>query len=212
MAWAMLASAVFSAARQAGDVGLGGVDAGLLGRDGGRGLDVFNGGKGGAGLDVVAFFDVEVRDAAEGGGADVDVGHGLDLASAVDDGDQVLADDFAGGDLGDAGLSVEDAGDDYACQDKDDRDDDNNLFTLIAAFLGPLRAIGDVFGEVDNTFEIIRKQPRLRSVFFPESGLSYSLWGHWTGGRKSSTDRLGVLSNADDDIEEIMRLPLVSGM
>jgi hypothetical protein len=39
-----------------------------------------------AGLDVVAFLDVEVGDAAEGGGADVDVGLGLDLAGAADDG------------------------------------------------------------------------------------------------------------------------------
>jgi hypothetical protein len=33
---------------------------------------------------VVALFDVEVGDAAEGGGADVDVGLGLDLAGAAD--------------------------------------------------------------------------------------------------------------------------------
>ena len=59
-------------------------------------------------LYVVAFFDVEVRDAAEGGGADVDVGLGLDLAGAADDGDEILAHDLAGGDLGDAGLAVSD--------------------------------------------------------------------------------------------------------
>ena len=57
-------------------------------------------------LYVVAFLDVEVGDAAEGGGADVDVGLGLDLAGAADDGDEILADDLAGGDLGDAGLAV----------------------------------------------------------------------------------------------------------
>ena len=100
---------------------LGGGDGGLLGGDGGLGLDAFDRGEGGAGFDVVALFDVEVGDAAEGGGADVDVGLGLDLAGAVDDGDQVLADDLAGGDLGDAGLAVENAADDDACQDQDDR-------------------------------------------------------------------------------------------
>ncbi len=102
MAWAMLASAVFSAAIIGVDVGLGGGDGGLLRRDGGGGLHALDGGEDGAGLDVVAFLDVEVGDAAEGGGADVDVGLGLDLAGAVDDGDEVLAHNLAGGDLGDA--------------------------------------------------------------------------------------------------------------
>ena len=54
------------------------------------GLHVFHRGEDGAGLYVVAFLDVQVRDAAEGGGADVDVGLGLDLAGAADGGDQVL--------------------------------------------------------------------------------------------------------------------------
>ena len=80
-------------------------------------------------FDVVAFLDVEVGDAAEGGGADVDVGLGLDLAGAADGGDQVLADDFAGGDLGDAGLAVQDGAGGDACQDQDDDDDDDDLFS-----------------------------------------------------------------------------------
>ncbi len=120
---------------EAGDVGVGGGDAGFLGRDGGLGLDALDRGEGCAGFDVIALFDVEVGDAAEGGGADVDVGHRLDLAGAVDDGDQVLTDGLAGGDLGDVGLSVENAGDDNACEDEDDRDDDNNLFSAHCCFL-----------------------------------------------------------------------------
>ena len=85
------------------------------------GLDVFDGGEGGAGFDVVALFDVEVGDPAEGGGADVDVGLGLDLAGAVDDGDEVLTDDLAGGNLGDAGLAMKDGADDDACENQDER-------------------------------------------------------------------------------------------
>ena len=52
------------------------------------GLNALDGGESRAGFYVVALFDVEVGDAAEGGGADVDVGLGLDLAGAVDDGDR----------------------------------------------------------------------------------------------------------------------------
>ena len=104
----------------------------------------------GAGLYVVALFDVEVGDAAEGGGADVDVGLRLDLAGAVDDGDQVLADDLAGGDLGDVGLAVENAGDDDACKNQDDRDDHDNLFSAHCCFLWPARRkLGGAIGEVD---------------------------------------------------------------
>ena len=141
----------FFRGEKAGDVGVGGGDAGFLGRDGGLGLDVFNRGEGGAGFDVVALFDVEVGDAPEGGGADVDVGHWLDLAGAVDDGDQVLTDGLAGGDLGDAGLSVKDAGDDDSCQDQDDGDDHNNLFSAHCCFLRTSAGESEVlFGEVDN--------------------------------------------------------------
>ena len=91
-----------------GDVGSGGGDGGLLGVDRGLGLHALHAGEDVALLHVVAFFDVEVGDAAEGGGADVDVGLGLDLAGAADGGDEILADGFAGGDLGDVGLAVED--------------------------------------------------------------------------------------------------------
>ena len=80
-------------------------------------------------LDVVAFFDVEVGDAAEGGGADVDVGLGLDLAGAADDGDEILADDLAGGDLGDVGLVVQHRADGDAAEHKEDDDDEDDLFS-----------------------------------------------------------------------------------
>ena len=77
-----------------GDVGVGGVDGGLLAVDVGFLLDVLDGGDDLAFLHVVAFFHVEVGDPAHGGGANVDVGLGLDLAGAADDGDQVLAHDL----------------------------------------------------------------------------------------------------------------------
>jgi hypothetical protein len=65
------------------DIGFGASDGGLLGGDGGFGLHIFDGGNDGAGLYVVAFFDVEVRDAAKAGGPDVDVGLRLDLAGSL---------------------------------------------------------------------------------------------------------------------------------
>ena len=74
-----------------GDVGLGGGDSGLLGLDVWRRAARSRRWRGLALLDVVAFFDVEVGDAAEGGGADVDIGLGLDLSGAADNGGQVLA-------------------------------------------------------------------------------------------------------------------------
>ena len=48
---------------------------------------------------------------------------------------QILTDCPAGGDFGNVGLSVENAGYDNACQDEDDRDDDNNLFGAHCCFL-----------------------------------------------------------------------------
>ncbi len=83
-----------------------GGDGGLLRGDGGGGLHAFDGGEDRAVLHVVAFLDVQVGDAAEGGGADVDVGLGLDLAGAADDGDEVLPADDRGGHLDDVGLAV----------------------------------------------------------------------------------------------------------
>ena len=74
-----------------GDVGLRGGDGGLLGVDGSLGLDALHAGEDVAFLNVVPLLDVEVSDAAEGGGADVDVGLGLDLAGAADGGDEILA-------------------------------------------------------------------------------------------------------------------------
>ena len=79
-------------------------------------------------------------DAPEGSGADIDIGQRLDLAGAVDDGGQVLPGYLAGGDFGDVGLSVENAGNDDSSQDQDDRDDDDDLFSAHCCFL---RASGD---------------------------------------------------------------------
>ena len=95
------------------DVGFGGGDGGLLGRDGGLWLDAFHGGEDSTFFDLIAFLDVEVGDASEGGGAYVDVGLRLDLPGTVDDGGEVLTDDFAGRDFGDVGLAMNDA----ACDD-----------------------------------------------------------------------------------------------
>ena len=55
---------------------------------------------------MITLFDIQVGDLAECVGSDVGVGLRLDLAGAADDGGQVLTDGFAGGDLGDVGLSV----------------------------------------------------------------------------------------------------------
>ncbi len=67
-------------------------------------LHVLDGGDHLAPLNPVAFFHVEVGDAAHRGGADVDVGLWLDLAGAADDGGEVLAYDFGGQNLGVARL------------------------------------------------------------------------------------------------------------
>ena len=67
-------------------------------------LDVLDGGDDLAGLYMVALFDVEVSDAAEGGRADVDIGLGFDLAGAAYRGGEVLANNLTGDDLGIAGL------------------------------------------------------------------------------------------------------------
>ena len=53
---------------------------------------------------MIAFLYIEVGDAAKGGCAQIDVGLGLDLAGAADDGGQLLARDFGGQGLGVAGL------------------------------------------------------------------------------------------------------------
>ena len=85
-------------------------------------------------MDVVSLLDIEVGDAAEGGCADVDVVLGLDLAGAADGGDEVLAHRLAGGDLGDAGLAVQDGAGGDARKGKDDDDDDDNLLRAHAIF------------------------------------------------------------------------------
>ena len=65
-------------------------NAGLLRNHAGLGLHALYRGHHLALLYPVAFFDVEVGNPAERGGSDVDVGLGLDLARAADDGDQVF--------------------------------------------------------------------------------------------------------------------------
>ena len=60
------------------------VDAGLL-------LDVLDGSHDLAFFHLLTLLDVEVGDAAHGGGAEVDVELGLDLAGAADNGGEVLA-------------------------------------------------------------------------------------------------------------------------
>jgi hypothetical protein len=52
----------FFCGEKAGDIGVGGGDAGFLSRNRGLGLDAFDSGKGGAGFDVCALFNVEVGD------------------------------------------------------------------------------------------------------------------------------------------------------
>ncbi len=91
-----------------GDVGLGGGDGGLLAGDIGFLLHVLDGGDRLALLHHVALFHVEVGDAAHGGGAEVDVGLGLDLAGAADHRGQILPHDLGGQNLGVAGLLLVD--------------------------------------------------------------------------------------------------------
>ena len=205
----------FFGGEEAGDIGLGGGDAGLLGCDGGLGLDAFDGGEGGAGFDVVALFDVEVGDATEGGGADVDVGLGLDLASAVDDGDQILTDGFAGGDLGDVGLAVKNAGDDDACQDQDDRDDDDDLFSAHCCFLNDLR--GRTGGAIGEVIRPVKRQYGDKRACVPYSFQKRDLGSfarELDAGPQLGYGRdLEFFSNDDDDIRaDQLRLPLVTGI
>ncbi len=103
--------------------------------DGGGGLLAFDGGDELAGLNVVAFFDVEVGDATEGGGADVDVGLGLDLAGAVDDGDEILAIHLGSGHLGYRRLTVEDGTNDDSGQNENRNDNQNNFLRAHCCFL-----------------------------------------------------------------------------
>ena len=69
---------------------MGRFNAGLLGHHAGLGLHALYRGQDLPFLHPVAFFDVEVGDPAKGGGSDIDVGFGLDLPRAADDGDQVF--------------------------------------------------------------------------------------------------------------------------
>ena len=111
-------------------------------------------------------------DAPEGGCADIDVGLRLDLAGAVDDGDEFLADDFAGGDLSDVGLAVKNAADDDACKDQDDHDNYNNLFSAHCCFLRPPRTAGRTLGMLPS--KTYGDEGACVPYSFPEIGLSFS--------------------------------------
>ena len=124
------------------DVGPGGGDGGVLRLDGGGGLFAFDRGDELAGLYAITFFDIEVGDAPEGGGSDVNIGFGLDLAGAIDDGDEILADGVAGGHLSDGALVVQDAADDDSCKDQDGNRDQDNFFEAHRAFSAFLRSTG----------------------------------------------------------------------
>ena len=73
-------------------------------------LDVFDLGEQLTFADVVAFLDQELRDAAHGVCADVDVVLGLDFAGGGHEAGQVLLDDLAGLHGDDAALAVDGAG------------------------------------------------------------------------------------------------------
>jgi hypothetical protein len=118
-----------------GDVGARAGDGGLLGVDGGLGLDALDAGQDVSLMDAVSLLDIEVGDATEGGGADNDVGLGLDLAGSADGGDEVLADDLAGGDLDNAGLAVQYGAGGDAGNGKDDDDDNDDLLGALEIFL-----------------------------------------------------------------------------
>ena len=114
------------------DGGLVGGDSGLLGGDGAGGGLAFDGGYELAGLYVVAFLDVEVRDTSESGGADVDVGFGLNLAGAADGGDEILAGGVGGDDGEHAGAAVNDGSGDDADQYEEADDETDNAFRVHA--------------------------------------------------------------------------------
>ena len=103
-----------------GYVRIRGPNAGLLGVHAGLGLHTLHRGQHLPLLHVVAFLDVQVGDAAEGGGSDVDVSLGFDLPRPADDGDQVLPNNLGSKYLGIAGLGANDgeAGDTRRHQDR----------------------------------------------------------------------------------------------
>ena len=72
---------------------------------------------------MVALFDIKVRDATEGGGADVHVGQGLDLTGSADSGNQVLLRGFARGDGCNAVAAMNDGADDDTGDDDEDGDE-----------------------------------------------------------------------------------------
>ena len=128
MACSTLAAAVFSAAMKEETSVLAEAMDGLLGVDVGFGLHVLDRGEDLALVTWSPSLTIEVGDAAEGGGADVDVGLGLDLAGAADDRGEVLADDFAGEHGGVSGLSLEHHEGDNAGNDEKRKDSEDDFF------------------------------------------------------------------------------------
>ena len=71
-------------------------------------MHTFNRGHNLALFHQVTLLHVEVGDAAEGCGANVHIGLGLDLTGAADDRSQILPHDLGGQNLGVAGLLLDD--------------------------------------------------------------------------------------------------------
>ncbi len=106
-----------------GNVGFGCGNGCCLALDAGFLLDVLDGSDDFTLLDLLAFLDVEVGDAAHGRGAEIDVVLGFDLAGAADDGGQILLDDLGGQHLGITRLLPDDEASHKACDDQYDKDD-----------------------------------------------------------------------------------------
>jgi hypothetical protein len=117
------------------DVGARRVDGGLLGGDGAGGLLAFDGCEHLPDFYMVALFDIEVGDATEGGGADVDVGFWLDLTCATHSGDEVSVDGLGRGDRWDIGAAVQYGARDHTGYKDQDDYDQQNLLTGHGRFL-----------------------------------------------------------------------------
>ncbi len=77
---------------------------------------------------MVALIDIEMGDAAQGGGADVHVGLGLDLAGAVDEETRFSRDDLPMSDFGIARLRTHDGEPDHSGENQDDSGNNEELF------------------------------------------------------------------------------------
>jgi hypothetical protein len=78
-----------------------------------------------------------VRDPAEGCGADVDIGLGLDLPGSADDRDEIFAGNLCSRNFRDAGLVMLDGPKDDSYNDQQNDDDKNDL---LGAHYGSLDA------------------------------------------------------------------------